>query len=40
MYLADGWKDFEVSFKADGFEFECDIDIATGAILSFEKERD
>lgn len=39
-YDKDNAPHFEVSFKADGFEFECDIDIATGAILSFEKERD
>ena len=36
----DGRTVYEVEFKADGYEYEYEIDAATGAVLKQEKERD
>lgn len=36
----DGIMVYEIEFYADGFEYEYDIDAVSGAILSFEKDRD
>ena len=35
-----GRKIYEISFFKDGFEYEFDIDAASGRILKFEKDRD
>ena len=36
----DGRTVYEVEFKADGYEYEYEIDAATGAVLKQERERD
>lgn len=36
----DGKKHFDVSFEKDGYDYEYEIDAATGKILKSEKERD
>lgn len=35
-----GRKIYEISFYQGGFEYEYDVDAATGKILKFEKDRD
>ena len=32
--------EYEIEFRADGYEYEYTIDAATGEILSFERDRD